>query len=74
MILIKENPARDARMTAQNLCRTAAAALLAAAKLSVGEDVLVCAAPAFNDFIFHATNRTARLLSTHVQTPPFSLR
>jgi hypothetical protein len=74
MYLMKENPARDARMAAQNLRRTAGAALLAAAKHFVGEDVLLCAAPAMNSFIFHATNRAGRLLSSHVQDPPFSLR
>jgi hypothetical protein len=74
MILMKENPARDARTAAQNLCRVAGAALLSSARLFVGEDVVVCAAPALNDFIFHATNRAGRLRSTHVHESPLSLR
>jgi hypothetical protein len=74
MILIKENLARDARPALRNFCRTAYAALLVAAKLGVGEDVLVCAGPALHDFIFHATNFTGRVRSTHVQDQALSLR
>jgi hypothetical protein len=74
MTLMKEHLVREARTTAQNLCRVAGAAALGAAKILVGGDVLVCAAPAVNDFILHATNHAARVRSTHVQAPPFSLR
>jgi hypothetical protein len=74
MSLMKENLVHDARMSAQNLRRMTGAALLGVAKFLVGEDVLVCAAPALNDFIFHATNHASRVRSTHVQTPPLSLR
>jgi hypothetical protein len=74
MIPMKEKPARDARTSAQTFGRMTGAALLGAAKLFVGEDVLVCATPALNGLIFHATNRAGRVLSTHVQAPPISLR